>query len=61
MDYIERSDYTGKRHAIVRRFEHGRAQTWCGKIMVGRTGGCIASLIDCSTCKAMMRKEGYTI
>lgn len=61
MDFIERFDFHGKRHAIAKRFEYGRAMTWCGIVLSGRTGACIATLIDCERCRAGMRKEGYTV
>lgn len=61
MDYVEKSDYSGKRHAL------NGWDTWCGidtlKSPYGHwvTGRCIASWIDCERCRKAMRREGWEV
>jgi hypothetical protein len=60
MDYIEKANYSGKRHAIdslIRRGSEGEATTWCSsRLMKGRTGSCIIPMISCQRCVAALRK-----
>lgn len=60
MDYIDSVAYN--RHAGHRTDRSGQGLTLCGRtIRVQASGACIASMIDCESCRRKLRKEGWDI
>lgn len=63
MDYMEKRDGKGVRHARMANEALNCWMAWCGWIPAPFTtimGGCIAPMIDCKRCIRIMRKEGWT-
>lgn len=67
MDFIDNAT-TQTRHALAERLEAEfapdllpKGKTLCGRTMRGRTGGCIAPMIECERCRKTMRKNGWQV
>ncbi len=62
MDYVEKSDYSGKRHLLA-DIQWGnpdmltlKAITECGRTLTDYVkGGCIPQMIDCKRCAKAMQ------
>ena len=65
MDWIERDDnrtYTSKRHTLSIKIGVGQGKTLCGRsINKGRSGGCDPIMIDCGSCKRILRADGWRV
>jgi len=64
MDWIEKHDnatYTSKRHALAIKEKVGKGKTLCGRELTGRTGGGDPIMVDCGSCKRVLRAEGWRV